>query len=124
MVVMHLGKNLSESSQDKGGRGALRCHILEAVAQESGDDHDRDGDDHDGHDDHGNDDDHDDDIMIISDLSFGLALSNAWLSEGFSSLSIDRRRFSNVFDVPPSSGLCLLHNLNVNFMITAMANTQ
>ena len=60
-MMMHLCKYLSESTQDKGGRGPLCCHVLEAVAQKSGHYHDRDddADDHDGdhdHDDHGGDD--------------------------------------------------------------------
>ena len=41
-------------------------------------------------------------------LSFGFARSRAWFRDGFSSLSMARRRFSNVFEAPPSSGLCRL----------------
>ena len=62
MLMMHLGKNLSESTQDKGGRGAFGCHVLETVAQESDDEHDHDGDD-DNDDDDNNDDDNDVDVI-------------------------------------------------------------
>ena len=46
--------------------------------------------------------------QIWSYLSFGFARSRAWFKDGFSSLSMARRRFSNVFEAPPSSGLCRL----------------
>ena len=61
MLMMHLCKNLSESTQDKGSRGAFRCHVLETVAQESDDKHDHDGDGDNDNDDH----DHDDHVDAI-----------------------------------------------------------